>query len=324
MNNYFNSLKEAAPPFKDFIGGALLTKDKIDTLQLNITRACNLACKHCHVQCSPARKEDMSMETAKKCVEVFRDFDFEILDITGGAPEMSGVFEYLVDECSKYAKKIMIRSNLTIYNDEKYKHIPEFLKKHKVTIIASLPFYEEARTDKVRGIGVFHDSIKVLKELNSIGYGIIPELELNLVYNPSGAILPGNQEELEEVYRTKLKDEFGIVFNNLFSMTNCPIGRFGEWLDRSGNMNRYLTRLVNAFNPETVDEVMCRNTLSVDYDGSLHDCDFNLALGIKIKGKHKTIFDIEKSDLTNREIMTFNHCYSCTAGAGSSWGGSLE
>lgn len=315
--SYLKTLQEAVQPFAKTIGRDLIAKNP-KTLQLNITRKCNLACKHCHVEASPARSEDMDMRTAERAMELLRDWDFTTLDITGGAPEMSLVYKYLIKTAYALKKKIMTRTNLTIYNEEVYKDIPEFLKEHKVEIIASLPFYEEVKTDKVRGIGVFHDSIEVLKRLCKLGYGREPDLQMNLVYNPSGAMIPSSQEELEAIYRIKLKEEYDIDFNNLYSMTNSPIGRFGEWLDRSGNMQRYLNRLYQAFNPATVDDLMCLDTLSVDYDGTLHDCDFNLALKMKISGAHKTIFDVEKNDLIGRKIKTMNHCYSCTAGSGSS------
>ena len=315
--SYLKSLQEAVQPFAKTVGHDILAKEP-KTLQLNITRKCNLACKHCHVEASPTRSEDMDMKTAQKAMELLKEWDFTTLDITGGAPEMSRVYKYLIETASSMGKKLMTRSNLTIFLDEEYKDLPEFLKEHKVEIIASLPFYEEVKTDKVRGIGVFHDSIEVLQRLCTLGYGRDEELQLNLVYNPSGAMIPAGQEELEAIYRTKLKEGYGIDFNNLYSMTNAPIGRFGEWLDRSDNMQKYLRRLCDAFNPATVDALMCLDTLSVDYDGSLHDCDFNLALGMKITGEHKSIFDIEKEDLIGRKIRTMNHCYSCTAGSGSS------
>ena len=315
--SYLKTLQEAVQPFAKTIGRDLIAKNP-KTLQLNITRKCNLACKHCHVEASPARSEDMDMRIADRAMELLRDWDFTTLDITGGAPEMSLVYKYLIKTAYALKKKIMTRTNLTIYNEEAYKDIPEFLKDHKGEIIASLPFYEEVKTDKVRGIGVFHDSIEVLKRLCKLGYGREPDLQMNLVYNPSGAMIPSSQEELEAIYRIKLKEEYDIDFNNLFSMTNSPIGRFGEWLDRSNNMQRYLNRLYQAFNPATVDDLMCLDTLSVDYDGTLHDCDFNLALKMKVSGEHKTIFDVEKNDLIGRKIKTMNHCYSCTAGSGSS------
>ena len=315
--SYLKSLQEAVQPFNKTVGRDILTK-KPQTLQLNITRKCNLACKHCHVACSPARDEDMDMRTAEKAMQILKEWDFTTLDITGGAPEMSSVYRYLIDTAASMDKKIMTRSNLTIFNESGYRDLPEFLKERKVEIVASLPFYEEVKTDKVRGIGVFYDSIEVLQRLCALGYGKGEALQLNLVYNPSGAMIPSSQDQLEAIYRTKLKDEYDIDFNNLFSMTNSPIGRFGEWLDKSGNMDRYLRRLCDAFNPATVDELMCLDTLSVDYDGSLYDCDFNLALGMKIADPHKTIFDIEKDDLIGRKIRTMNHCYTCTAGSGSS------
>lgn len=315
--SYLKSLQESVQPFNKTVGRDILTK-KPQTLQLNITRKCNLACKHCHVACSPARDEDMDMRTAERAMQILKEWDFTTLDITGGAPEMSSVYRYLIDTAASMDKKIMTRSNLTIFNESGYRDLPEFLKERKVEIVASLPFYEEVKTDKVRGIGVFHDSIEVLQRLCALSYGKGEALQLNLVYNPSGAMIPSSQDQLEAIYRTKLKDEYDIDFNNLFSMTNSPIGRFGEWLDKSGNMQRYLRRLCDAFNPATVDELMCLDTLSVDYDGSVYDCDFNLALGMSIAGPHKTIFDIEKDDLIGRKIRTMNHCYTCTAGSGSS------
>ena len=315
---YFKKVNKAVPKFDERVGYILQTKEKIDTLQLNVTRTCNLACKHCHLSCNPNRREDMSMKVAEKCVDLLKFYDFSTVDITGGAPEISGVFKYIVEEASKLGKKVMIRSNLTIYNKKEYADIPQFLRNNKVDIIASLPFYEREKTDKVRGLGVFEDSIRILKILNELGYGKDPDLNLNLVYNPSGAMIPQSEEELEEVYRVKLKEDYDIVFNDLFAITNSPIGNFGKWLDKSRNLDRYMNRLYNSFNDEVVEEVMCRSTLSVDYDGTIHDCDFNLALGLGIKGKNKTIFDITANDLENRPIVTANPCYSCTVGAGSS------
>ena len=316
--DYFKKVNQAVPRFDERVGYKLKTKEKIDTLQLNITRTCNLACKHCHLSCHPNREEDMSKKVADECIKLLKAYDFSTVDITAGAPEMSGVFKYLVEEASKLGKKVMIRSNLTIYNNQGYEDIPEFLSKNKVDIIASLPFYEKDKTDKMRGMGVFHDSIKILKRLNELGYGKNPDLQLNLVYNPSGAMIPQSEEELEAVYRTKLLDEYSIVFNDLFAITNSPIGNFGKWLDKSRNLDRYMKRLYSSFNDSVVEDLMCRSTLSVDYDGTIHDCDFNLSLGMGVKTANKTIFDIDLKDLENRQIVTANHCYSCTAGAGSS------
>nr|WP_297280722.1 arsenosugar biosynthesis radical SAM (seleno)protein ArsS [uncultured Anaerococcus sp.] len=316
--DYFKKLNTVVPKFDDKVSYKIKTKDKIDTLQLNITRKCNLSCKHCHVSCNPNRSEDMSYDVARRALELLESYDFTTVDITGGAPEMSGVFKYLVNGASRLNKKVMIRSNLTIYNNENYNDIPEFLRENKVDIIASLPFYEKSKTDKMRGIGVFEDSIRVLKILNDLGYAKNPDLNLNLVYNPSGAMIPQSEAELEEVYRVKLLEEYGIVFNDLYAITNSPTGNFGKWLDKSNNLDRYMKRLYNSFNIDVIDDLMCRSTLSVDYDGRIYDCDFNLALKMGVMGKNKTIFDISKEDLENRMIVTANHCYSCTAGAGSS------
>lgn len=316
--DYFKKVNTVVPKFDDKVSYKIKTKDKIDTLQLNITRKCNLSCKHCHVSCNPNRSEDMSYDVARRALELLESYDFTTVDITGGAPEMSGVFKYLVNGASRLNKKVMIRSNLTIYNNENYNDIPEFLRENKVDIIASLPFYEKSKTDKMRGIGVFEDSIRVLKILNDLGYVKNPDLNLNLVYNPSGAMIPQSESELEEVYRVKLLEEYGIVFNDLYAITNSPIGNFGKWLDKSNNLDRYMKRLYNSFNIDVIDDLMCRSTLSVDYDGRIYDCDFNLALKMGVMGRNKTIFDISKEDLENRMIVTANHCYSCTAGAGSS------
>lgn len=316
--DYFKKVNTVVPKFDDKVSYKIKTKDKIDTLQLNITRKCNLSCKHCHVSCNPNRSEDMSYDVARRALELLESYDFTTVDITGGAPEMSGVFKYLVNGASRLNKKVIIRSNLTIYNNENYNDIPEFLRENKVDIVASLPFYEKSKTDKMRGIGVFEDSIRVLKILNDLGYAKNPDLNLNLVYNPSGAMIPQSESELEEVYRVKLLEEYGIVFNDLYAITNSPIGNFGKWLDKSNNLDRYMKRLYNSFNSDVIDDLMCRSTLSVDYDGRIYDCDFNLALKMGVMGKNKTIFDISKEDLENRMIVTANHCYSCTAGAGSS------
>lgn len=291
----------------------LISSSHPSTMQINITRNCNLACKHCHLNCGPNRKEDMDFETAKACVEIFKREGFKVLDLTGGAPEMSQVFKFLVEELRDFADNIIVRTNLSIYLEEGYDL--EFLRDNKIEVFASLPFYEKSKTDRVRGTGVYDSSIEVLRKLNSLGYG--RELLLNLVYNPAGAILPGNQEDLENVYRSKLKDEYGIVFNNLYSITNMPLGRFESWLRRSGNYERYMKKLESAFNPEVLKSLMCLDAISVDWDGKIYDCDFNLSLGLPCKGK-LNIKEIPEGFDFRREIMTGDHCYGCTAGAGSS------
>lgn len=296
------------------------THSHINTMQVNITRKCNLACRHCHVESSPSRLEDMDMETAKRVLEVFEEHGFKILDLTGGAPELSNVFKYLVEEGSKIAEKVIVRTNLTVHAEGDDKDL-EFFKDNDVSLVASLPSYDAKKTDSQRGRGVFEDSINVLQRLNGLGYG--RELELNLVYNPNGAILPGNQIELESVYRRKLMDEHMVEFTNLLALANNPSGRFKDWLERSGNYEMYMEKLIDAFNPATVENVMCRDMISVDYDGSIYDCDFNLAIDLKANMTEPTIFS-DMEDLYSRDIALGEHCYGCTAGAGSSCGGSVE
>lgn len=265
----------------------------------------------------------MSMEVAEKVIKAFKDNSFEILDLTGGAPEMSRVFKYMIEEGSKVAKKMMTRSNLVVFCLDEYKDLIPFIRDHKVEIVASLPFYEKDRTDKQRGIGVYDDSIKALQMLNEAGYGVEGGIPLHLVYNPNGAYLPGSQAGIEKVYRAKLKDEYGIDFNDLYIIANNPIGRFGNWLVKSENIEGYMKKLHDAFNPATVQNVMCRDMISVDYDGTIYDCDFNLALGLDFNGT-RNICDADLLDIKSRKIILKNHCYGCTAGAGSSCGGEIE
>lgn len=312
------------PDFESHLeDGILWSKDKLATMQVNITKTCNLACKHCHVESSPSRTEDMTRETADKVIELFKKEGFQILDITGGAPEMSKQYKYLIENLAPYAKKIMTRTNLTIHLEPEYEGYLEFMKDHKVEIVASLPFYEKDKTDRQRGIGVYDESIEVLQKLTKMGYGVEDDLILDLVYNPNGAILPGDQVELEDIYRAKL-DEYGIKFNQLFTITNNPSGRFYKWLERSGNLDRYMDKLLAAFNPATIDDVMCRDMISVNDDGTLYDCDFNLAIKLGMVDEPKTLDQALEMGLGKRKIATANHCYGCTAGSGSSCGGALE
>lgn len=312
------------PDFESHLeDGILWSKDKLATMQVNITKTCNLACKHCHVESSPSRTEDMTRETADKVIELFKKEGFQILDITGGAPEMSKQYKYLIENLAPYAKKIMTRTNLTIHLEPDYEGYLEFMKDHKVEIVASLPFYEKDKTDRQRGIGVYDESIEVLQKLTKMGYGGEDDLILDLVYNPNGAILPGDQVELENIYRDKL-DEYGIKFNQLFTITNNPSGRFYNWLERSGNLDRYMDKLLAAFNPATINDVMCRDMISVNDDGTLYDCDFNLAIKLGMVDEPMTLDQALKMGLGKRKIATANHCYGCTAGSGSSCGGALE
>lgn len=312
------------PDFESHLeDGILWSKDKPSTMQVNITKTCNLACKHCHVESSPSRTEDMTRETADKVIELFKKEGFQILDITGGAPEMSKQYKYLIENLAPYAKKIMTRTNLTIHLEPEYEGYLEFIKDHKVEIVASLPFYEKDKTDRQRGMGVHDESIEVLQKLTKMGYGVEDDLILDLVYNPNGAILPGDQVELENIYRDKL-DEYGIKFNQLFTITNNPSGRFYNWLERSGNLERYMDKLLAAFNPATIDDVMCRDMISVNDDGTLYDCDFNLAIKLGMVEEPKNLDQALEMGLGKRKIATANHCYGCTAGSGSSCGGALE
>lgn len=293
-----------------------LYTSSMDTMQLNIGKICNLACKHCHVEAGPHRKEYMKKDIMDDCLYVFKKHNFKVMDITGGAPEMMPNFEYLVEESRKIAKEVIVRTNLTILLDEKYSHLIDFYAKNRVTIFCSLPFYTKEITDGVRGVGVYEDSIEVLKKLNAVGYG--KELPLNLVYNPDGAFLPDSQESLETEYRKKLLDEYGIIFTNLFTITNNPIGRFGMRLYKKDKLKNYMLKLFNAYNEDTVEFLMCRNEINVSYDGYIFDCDFNQALDLKINSDKVHISDYKNCDFPKRKIALGNHCYGCTAGAGSS------
>lgn len=297
----------------------------VDILQVNVGKLCNQTCKHCHVDAGPDRRENMSKETMQECLVALATPGVTTLDITGGAPEMNPNFRWFVEEASKLGKKIMIRCNLTILlAGEKYKDLPEFFAKHKVEVVSSLPYFQKRRTDAQRGEGVFDRSIEALKKLNAVGYSIPGSgLVLNLVYNPVGAFLAGGQSTLENDFKKELKQVHDVEFNSLFALTNMPISRFLESLLENDNIDAYLEKLVTAFNPVAATAVMCRNTLSVGWDGSLYDCDFNQMLDMKIEGKVSKISEFNKSVLDSREILLHQHCYGCTAGAGSSCGGSI-
>ena len=297
---------------------------QIDVFQINVGKMCNQVCKHCHVDAGPDRKEIMVQETMKQCLNAIKASNVKIVDLTGGAPEMNPNFRWFVEEISALGKKIIVRCNLTIIlANSKYNDLPDFFKKHKINVVSSLPYFTARRTNAQRGDGVFEKSIKALKMLNAVGYGSPDSnLQLDLVYNPSGAFIPGDQQTLENEYKLKLKNLYGIEFNSLFAITNLPISRFLEYLVNSGNYHNYMTELANAFNPMVAEEVMCRNTISVGWDGFLYDCDFNQMLDLKVRAKnHISEFDLES--LTSREIILNQHCYGCTAGAGSSCGGTL-
>ena len=267
----------------------------------------------------------MSRETMALCLNVARELPVKVIDITGGAPEMNPHFKWFIEQLSGLGKKIIVRSNLTIIvANPKYRDLPPFFKKHDVEVTSSLPFYSAERTDRQRGKGVFSDSIAALRLLNEEGYGKPGTGHvLNLVYNPSGAFLPAAQPQLERDFKASLERDHGIVFNQLFCITNMPISRYLEYLLNSGNLESYMDRLISAFNPAAARSVMCRNTVSGGWDGHLYDCDFNQMLELGVHGSSNHIRDFDWTALSNREIRVNQHCFGCTAGTGSSCGGSL-
>ncbi|MFV8225597.1 arsenosugar biosynthesis radical SAM (seleno)protein ArsS [Christiangramia aquimixticola] len=317
------------PKFKNKIaetGQFPLKPKKLEILQLNLGYMCNQVCSHCHVDAGPDRKEIMTVETMQQCLEVIKNTGAHTLDLTGGAPEMNPNFRWFVEEASKAGiKDFIVRSNLTIIlANKKYHDLPEFFKKHNVHVISSLPFYKREKTDKQRGSGVFDKSIKALQMLNAVGYAQEGTgLKLDLVYNPSGAFLPTNQAAMEHDFKVALKEDFNIDFNSLFAITNLPISRFLEYLIASENYEDYMYSLVDAYNPAAVENVMCTNTISISWDGWLYDCDFNQMLELKVNSPVKHISEYNEDLLNNRDIIISQHCYGCTAGAGSSCQGTV-
>lgn len=303
-----------------------LKPNQLEIFQINIGKMCNQTCKHCHVDAGPDRKEIMTKETMQMCIDILESNpQFNAVDLTGGAPEMNPGFRWFVEEISKLNRHIMVRCNLTIIlANKKYHDLPEFYKQHKIEVISSLPFYSKDRTDKQRGEGVFEDSVLALKMLNAVGYGKEGSgLKLNLVYNPAGAFLPANQYILEKEFKQSLKKDHDIEFNNLFTITNMPISRFLDYLLVSGNYENYMNKLVQSYNPIAASNVMCRNTLSIGWDGTIYDCDFNQMLDLTVNGNSKNIRDFDLAELQNRNIVINQHCYGCTAGSGSSCGGAV-
>ncbi len=326
LNNQSMIGHSTFPTFKEKneSAGVSLRPTSLDVLQVNIGKMCNQVCKHCHVDAGPDRKEKMSLEIINQCIEILKEGNFTTLDITGGAPEMHEHFRYFVKKARSFVKKIIVRSNLTIIlSNKKFYDIPAFFKEHRVEVTSSLPHYAKLRTDAQRGKGVFDTSIKALQLLNEQGFGKEDKrLILNLVYNPTGSFLPPGQVELEKEYKKKLLDNFNVSFNNLFAITNMPISRFLEYLMETGNYEAYMHKLLEAYNPSTVENLMCRNTISVGWDGNLYDCDFNQMLDLKInEANHISAFNAYK--LLKRKIITSRHCFGCTAGAGSSCGGKV-
>jgi radical SAM/Cys-rich protein len=308
------------------IGLFPLKPTQAEIFQVNVGYMCNQTCAHCHVDAGPDRKEIMTRETMQQCLDVLSKTDIPTVDLTGGAPEMNPHFRWFVEEISKLGRKILVRCNLTIIMaNKKYHDLPDFFAQHNIEVISSLPFYNKSRTDAQRGDGVFEDSIAALKKLNSVGYGQPGTgLVINLVYNPSGAFLPSSQQTLENQFKKELKRLHGIDFNALFCITNMPISRFLDYLVESGNYEDYMQKLIEAFNPAAAANVMCRNTISVGWDGYIYDCDFNQMLGLRVHGdapNHISQWNSEK--INNRNIVLNQHCYGCTAGSGSSCGGTV-
>ena len=323
--------RNGLPSFKDklnSLGFYPLRPSQVEILQVNIGKMCNQTCKHCHVDAGPDRKEIMTRETMKMVIEAAKGESIHTIDITGGAPEMNPDFRWFVEQLSSLEKKIIVRCNLTIIvANHVYLDIPEFYRKHRINVVSSLPHFSAIRTDAQRGEGVFEKSIRALKMLNEVGYGEdSSDLELDLVYNPTGAFLPASQASLEKEFRERLRSKHDVVFNNLYAITNMPISRFLDYLVRSDNYETYMDKLISSFNPSAVNNVMCRNTISVGWDGYLYDCDFNQMLDLKVDlndNQEQHIRNFNGKSLNQREIAINQHCFGCTAGAGSSCGGAI-
>jgi len=304
-------------------GLRLARAGRVEVFQVNVGKLCNQACKHCHVDASPARTEIMTRGVAEQVVAALEKFRFPTLDITGGAPELNPSFRYMVGAARALGTRVVVRHNLTVMFEPGQEDLPEFFRAHSVEVVSSLPYFLEQQTDAQRGRGVFDKSIEALRRLNASGYGDeATGLVLNLVYNPAGAFLPPKQSSVEADFRRELSARYGLRFNGLYTITNMPIRRFLEYLRRTGNEERYMRRLVEAFNPRAVEGLMCRDTLSVDWTGRLYDCDFNqmLELGVP-RGLPQTLSDFDPESFDGGAVAVGPHCFGCTAGAGSSCGG---
>jgi radical SAM/Cys-rich protein len=317
-----------SPPFDRRLNQAglfPLRATGITVFQINVGKLCNQTCRHCHVDAGPDRPETMSLETAEQCIHALAKTDIPTVDITGGAPELNPHFRWLVEQTRALGRRVIDRCNLTVLLLPSQADLAEFLAGHRVEIIASLPSYRAGQTDAQRGDGIFEKSIEALRLLNRRGYGQPDSgLSLNLVFNPVGAFLPPRQDAIEAQFKKELRARHGIEFDRLYTITNMPISRFLEFLVESGNYDHYMTRLANAFNPAAAAGVMCRYTLSVGWDGRLYDCDFNQMLELSVDhGAPSHIRDFDPARLHHRRIVTGNHCYGCTAGSGSSCGGSV-
>jgi len=316
----------ACPPFEARLAAAGLSPlhaTGITVFQINVGKLCNQTCRHCHVDAGPDRKEIMTRETAELCIAALAQTDIPTVDITGGAPELNPNFRWLVEQAKRLGRHVMDRCNLSVLLLPSQEDLAEFLAHHQVEVIASLPYFRPSQTDAQRGEGVFDKSVEALRLLNKAGYGREDSgLVLNLAHNPVGAFLPPKQDAIEAQFRRELSRQYGIVFNRLYTITNMPISRFLAFLVESGNYEGYMERLANAFNPAAAVGVMCRYTLSVGWDGTLYDCDFNQMLALPVdSGAPRHIRDFDLALLRVRRIVTGNHCYGCAAGSGSSCGG---
>ena len=318
MNRFAAKLAEHSLP---------LRHTRTQVLQVNVGKLCNLTCVHCHVNAGPKRKEIMTRETVDRVVDWLAATDIPTVDLTGGAPEMIPDFRYLVERVKSLTppRHVMDRCNLTILLEPGYEDYAQFLAEHEVEIVASMPCYSPDNVNAQRGDGVFDNSIKALQLLNSLGYGTNANLPLHLVYNPNGAFLPGPQAELEADYKHELRAHFGIEFNSLYTITNLPVSRFASYLKNNNKLGEYMQLLIENFNLSTIDGLMCRNTINVSWTGEVYDCDFNQMLKMQWRdgdrGLH--LWDIDPDAVENREVLTADHCFGCTAGAGSSCGGAL-
>jgi radical SAM/Cys-rich protein len=306
-----------------------LSPVSVETMQVNVTRLCNQACRHCHVDASPRRREMMSDEVLERCLALLEaNEEIRVLDVTGGAPELHPRFRDLVRGARAAGKRVMVRHNLTVTLDrhpltgESMSDLPEFFAGQEIEVVSSLPYYRSYLTDRQRGRGAFEKSIVSMRRLNALGYGVNGRV-LNLVYNPVGPYLPPDQASLELEYKERLQSEHGVRFNSLYIITNMPIHRFRDDLLRHDQYEAYMEKLVNAFNPAAAGGVMCRSMLSVGYDGTVYDCDFNQLLGMACRreGRLLTVFDFSPEEFLQRKILFAGHCFGCTAGAGSSCGG---
>ena len=319
---------KTCPPFEEKLATAgilPLHATGITVFQINVGKFCNQTCRHCHVDAGPARTEQMTRETAEVCIKVLSQTDIPTVDITGGAPELNPNFRWLVEQARALGRHVIDRCNLTVLLLKPQAGLAEFLASNRVEVMASLPYFQSSQTDAQRGNGVFDKSILAMQMLNRLGYGVEGSgLALNLVHNPVGAFLPPKQDAAEAQFRRELSRRHGVTFNHLYTITNMPISRFLEFLIQSGNYEGYMERLANAFNPAAAAGVMCRYTLSVGWEGTLYDCDFNQMLDLPLgNGAPRHLRDFDPAKLNTRRIVTANHCYGCTAGSGSSCGGAV-